>query len=184
MKTLMTRHVSMLLASVAKQPDPVRGEESQARTSKEPIDPASRYVQALQQEELRERTLAAQMAEEEEAKKLEEAQRAQKSAQAGEGDLATAKFASAIDPEIIRPEHAKLNAHLLNRFIVVPEYRLLFCYMEKVGCQSFNLLFRNLRAARSRSSLSHSGIWWQNTPQKHGFDKAGLERLLMLGFVG
>lgn len=175
-------------ASVAKQPDPVRGEESQAqpiveaRTSKEPIDPASRYVQALQQEELRERTLAAQMAEEEEAKKLEEAQRAQKSAQAQSeqnSSEATAKFASAIDPEIIRPEHAKLNAHLLNRFIVVPEYRLLFCYMEKVGCQSFNLLFRNLRAARSRSSLSHSGIWWQNTPQKHGFDKAGLERLLM-----
>eukprot|EP00913_Durusdinium_trenchii_P020565 g19316.t1 len=77
------------------------------------------------------------MAEEEEAEKLEEAQRAQKSAQAQSeqnSSEATAKFASAIDPEIIRPEHAKLNAHLLNRFIVVPEYRLLFCYMEKVGC--------------------------------------------------
>ena len=27
---------------------------------------------------------------------------------------------------------------LLDRFIVVPEYKLLFCYLEKTGCAMFN----------------------------------------------
>eukprot|EP00435_Cladocopium_sp_Y103_P041715 s1980_g11.t1 len=85
-----------------------------------------------------------------------------------------------LNPEIIQPERVQLNPHLLDRFIVIPEYRLLFCYMEKVGCQSFNMLLRNLRAAKMRKSLpKNAPIWWQNTPQKHGFDRAHLERIMM-----
>ena len=37
-----------------------------------------------------------------------------------------------LNPEIVEPEVVRLNPHLLDRFIVIPEYRLLFCYMEKV----------------------------------------------------
>lgn len=52
---------------------------------------------------------------------------------------------------------------------------------SKVGCQSFNMLLRNLRAAKMRKSLAKNApIWWQNTPQKHGFDRAHLERIMML----
>jgi hypothetical protein len=50
-----------------------------------------------------------------------------------------------------------------------------------VGCQSFNMLLRNLRAAKMRKSpAKNDPIWWQNTPQKHGFDRAHLERIMML----
>ena len=34
---------------------------------------------------------------------------------------------------------------LLDRFIVIPEYKLLFCYIDKVGCAMFNHVFRLLR---------------------------------------
>mgnify|MGYP007105156183 CR=1 FL=1 len=37
-----------------------------------------------------------------------------------------------LNPEIRKPEVVQLNPRLLDRFIVIPEYRLLFCYMEKV----------------------------------------------------
>ena len=49
------------------------------------------------------------------------------------------------------------------------------------GCQSFNLLFRNLRATRAPEAARSAGIWWQNTPQKHGLDKKGLEQILPPG---
>ena len=32
-----------------------------------------------------------------------------------------------------------------NRLMIIPEYKLLFCYVEKVGCSMFNQLFRMLR---------------------------------------
>jgi Sulfotransferase family len=34
---------------------------------------------------------------------------------------------------------------LHNRIMVVPEYKLMFCYIEKVGCSMFNQFFRLLR---------------------------------------
>ena len=43
------------------------------------------------------------------------------------------------------------------------------------------MLLRNLRATKMQKSLpKNAPIWWQNTPQKHGFDRAHLERIMML----
>lgn len=41
---------------------------------------------------------------------------------------------------------------LRNRLMVVPEYKLLFCYVEKVGCSMFNQLFRLLRLYHPQQS--------------------------------
>ena len=35
--------------------------------------------------------------------------------------------------------------HLTEKFLVIPEYKLLFCYIEKVSCTMFQQLFRMLR---------------------------------------
>jgi hypothetical protein len=69
------------------------------------------------------------------------------------------------------------DAHLtdrhLNRFIVVPEHKLLFCYIEKVACTSFNRLFNQMR------SQPPDGFWFANTPAKHNLSKSALEGLLV-----
>ena len=50
------------------------------------------------------------------------------------------------------------NTHL-DRFIVVPEYNLLFCYIEKVGCTMFNKLFlRYVNVLESRNLTLAFGI--------------------------
>jgi len=54
---------------------------------------------------------------------------------------------------------------------------LLFCYIEKVGCRSFNELFRNVRL-RYDPRMNTSHPWWLNTPSRHRVSKAGLEGML------
>mmetsp|Transcript_68388 Transcript_68388/g.198241 ORF Transcript_68388/g.198241 Transcript_68388/m.198241 type:complete len:387 (+) Transcript_68388:120-1280(+) len=44
-----------------------------------------------------------------------------------------------------RSSEVTLQQRAYNRLMVVPEYKLLFCYIEKVGCSMFNQLFRLLR---------------------------------------
>lgn len=73
---------------------------------------------------------------------------------------------------------------LLDRFVVVPEYKLLFCYTEKTGCSMFNHLFRMLRLLHP-SILNKSDevlhqvqqLWFRNTPKHHNINKAGLDTL-------
>lgn len=50
------------------------------------------------------------------------------------------------DPLPARRQLSRLQSYRLhNRLMVVPEYKLLFCYVEKVGCSMFNQLLRLLR---------------------------------------
>jgi len=49
------------------------------------------------------------------------------------------------DPQPQRNEVSLQNMRLHNRIMVIPEYKLLFCYIEKVGCSMFNQFFRLLR---------------------------------------
>mmetsp|Transcript_10333 Transcript_10333/g.15879 ORF Transcript_10333/g.15879 Transcript_10333/m.15879 type:complete len:333 (+) Transcript_10333:131-1129(+) len=78
----------------------------------------------------------------------------------------------------------KLTDHNLNRFIIVPEYKLMFCYIDKVGCTMFNKLFRDLRLitgdiiqAEANFQL-RKDIWWKNTPEHHQLSKSDLEDML------
>jgi hypothetical protein len=80
----------------------------------------------------------------------------------------------------------KLTKNRLNRFIVVPEYKLLFCYVEKVGCSMFNHLFRMLRlhhptVAENRAEVRHlaNATWFRNTPLHHKLSKSDLEGILV-----
>ena len=77
------------------------------------------------------------------------------------------------DPNRLVPE---IGPHYLNNFIVIPEYKLLFCYIEKVGCTSFNHLFVNLR---NKTWGSKDGGWYSNSPQA-----LGLTQLDIQGMVG
>lgn len=82
--------------------------------------------------------------------------------------------------------HPQLTGRLLQRFIVVPEVKLLFCYVEKVGCSMFNHLFRMLRLSlpevsrNSTEAMFQSNFtWFRNGPKHHGITKIQLEKLMI-----
>ena len=60
-----------------------------------------------------------------------------------------------------------------DRFIVLPEYQILFCYIEKVGCTSFNKFFNFL------TGEAHPKKWFKNTPNVHGYSYEDLNKLLL-----
>lgn len=76
-----------------------------------------------------------------------------------------------------------LTDTMLNRIIIVPEYKLFFCYNEKVGCTMFNDIARALRILtggldkKEKDYQSHS-TWWRNTYGHHGYAKKDLATLL------
>jgi len=79
-----------------------------------------------------------------------------------------------------------LSGRLLHKFIVVPEHKLLFCFVEKVGCSMFNHLFRMLRLSRpevaknaTEAAYQASFTWHRNTPRHHGLKRRQLERLMI-----
>lgn len=72
----------------------------------------------------------------------------------------------------------KLRDGLLDRFIVVPEHKLLFCFIEKVGSTSFQSLFRNVRA-RYDSSLRVGPPYFRNRPSVFNLTKADLAHMLV-----
>lgn len=71
----------------------------------------------------------------------------------------------------------KLSPELIDRFIVVPEHKLLFCYIDKVACSNFNRLFRTVRARYDPSQLE-GDFWFRNSPEAHGLDLANLSGIL------
>jgi hypothetical protein len=80
----------------------------------------------------------------------------------------------------------KLTKNRLNRFIVVPEYKLLFCYVDLVGCSMFNHLFRMLRlyhptVVENRAEVRHlvNATWYRNSPLHHNLSKSDLEGILV-----
>lgn len=88
-------------------------------------------------------------------------------------------YSRGIESRRPRGAHAELNNEGLNRFIVVPEYKLLFCYIEKVACSSFNRLFAELRGQRSTEGRNGRVRWYLNTPEMHKMEKGALERILV-----
>lgn len=58
-----------------------------------------------------------------------------------------------------------------DRFIVLPKYNLLFCYIEKVGCTSFNRLFNILTG-------NPHNRWFANRPKEHGYTRDDLDAML------
>lgn len=68
-----------------------------------------------------------------------------------------------------------LTDELLDHFIVVPEHRLLFCYIEKNACTGFNELFMRVR----HQAIHGADIWFKNTPAAHSLDKSDLEGLVV-----
>lgn len=81
-----------------------------------------------------------------------------------------------------------------DRLMVIPEYKLLFCYIDKVGCTMMNRIGRMLRflaysndSKSSRSSQSSRDEmifqaghnWFRNNPKHHGYSLRDVETLLM-----
>jgi len=61
----------------------------------------------------------------------------------------------------------------LERFVIIPEFRLLFCYIEKVGCTSFNRLFNIL------TGVKHHGRWFAHSPRQLKYNRTQLNHLLL-----
>ena len=72
-----------------------------------------------------------------------------------------------------------LVPELTENFIIVPERKLLFCYIEKVGATSFNRFFYDLRNT-TQPDPHCCGMWWTNTPRRLGYSLAGVERIHMM----
>ena len=68
---------------------------------------------------------------------------------------------------------------LIERFIVIPKHKLLFCYIDKVGCTMFNKLFFELEKKRPPPKKPKRGIWFKNTPEVHNLTKKDLEHAMM-----
>lgn len=80
------------------------------------------------------------------------------------------------------PEKPTLFNHLLQNFIVVPEYKLLFCYIEKVGNKNFNILFNRLRHRYDKNipvDNRPQHVWMNNNPNKFNMSKEDLENMLI-----
>ena len=77
---------------------------------------------------------------------------------------------SSKDPYDVPFKKPQLNNVLLDRFIVVPEKKILFCYIEKVGCTTFNHLFAALRGQKWK--------WFLNSPSEHNMTKSDLEKVI------
>jgi len=76
------------------------------------------------------------------------------------------------------PESPALG-RLVNRFIVVPEHKLLFCYMEKVACQSFNQAFRDLRRPYDPRMHIPGGTWFRNSPDRFNWTVSDVAKRLV-----
>jgi len=61
---------------------------------------------------------------------------------------------------------------------VVPEKKLLFCFMEKVGCKQFTTLFRNLRFPDTYQNYAENNPWAVNQAWRWGYEKKDLEHIL------
>lgn len=74
-----------------------------------------------------------------------------------------------------------LNWHMIDRFIVLPEYNLLFCYIEKVACTAFNDVFSQLRKRHDPKIIRTQGNkgWFQNSPYYRWYTKHDLEKILV-----
>ena len=92
---------------------------------------------------------------------------------------------SPADAAYIKPVTPRLTHDYLDRIIIVPEYKLFFCYMEKVGCLMFNNVFRLLRLYTNSTMMTHDeavfqaqSTWFRNKPDRFGYNKNDLEAML------
>lgn len=74
-------------------------------------------------------------------------------------------------------EAPDLSTNMLDRIIIVPELKLMFCYIEKVGCKNFNDLFRYYRS-RFDPVQGDEHTWKRNTFEVHNFSKRDIERAM------
>jgi len=78
-------------------------------------------------------------------------------------------------------EDPNLTYNMFDRFIVLPEYNLLFCYIEKNACTAFNDLFSQLRRRSDPKVKRTHGPegWFQLSPYTLGYSKASLEAIML-----
>lgn len=69
----------------------------------------------------------------------------------------------------------------INRFIVVPEHKLLFCFMEKISCSMFSHLFRMVRLLHpsmkdniDEAMYQAEKTWDRNPPEHHNMTVANV----------
>lgn len=108
-----------------------------------------------------------------------------------------ASASSSISAEIKKEPPPRLTDEFLSRFLLVPEHKLLFCWIDKVGSKAFNQLFRDVRRAANSTLLAEEAagigngnstrnnntlrsVWRQNRAiEDHGVGgKEGLAEIL------
>lgn len=87
---------------------------------------------------------------------------------------------SAEDGTQSRTLSASINTRLTENFVIVPEYKLMLCYVEKVACKNFNRITCMLRAPELHGGKGcNSHVWFRNTPAVHGLQLQDLKRMLV-----
>lgn len=71
-----------------------------------------------------------------------------------------------------------LTNELLDRFIVVPEHKLLFCQIENNACTVFNELFLRVRHEESPPPKEND-LWSRNSPRLLNMSKTDLEDIMV-----
>eukprot|EP00611_Tribonema_gayanum_P032697 TRINITY_DN9883_c0_g1_i1.p1 TRINITY_DN9883_c0_g1~~TRINITY_DN9883_c0_g1_i1.p1 ORF type:complete len:349 (-),score=37.67 TRINITY_DN9883_c0_g1_i1:695-1675(-) len=74
---------------------------------------------------------------------------------------------------------APVMDNLYQHWIIVPEIKLLFCFIEKVGCESFNDLFRSYRSRWDPRQAKGRKPWRHNNMKAHNMSEADVDRLVL-----
>lgn len=74
-----------------------------------------------------------------------------------------------------------MSYNMIDRLIIIPEYNLLFCYIEKVACTSFNDVFSQLRMKFDKNAVRTVGPdgWLQNSLYSLGIRKEEVEAMMV-----
>lgn len=74
-----------------------------------------------------------------------------------------------------------LDYNMLDRLIILPQYNLLFCYVEKVACTSFNDVFSQLRMRFDKTAVRTEGPegWLQGSLYTLGIGKEQIEAMMV-----
>lgn len=85
----------------------------------------------------------------------------------------------AASPATVSTFSSGMREQGLGNFLVVPERKLLFCMIQKVGCSTFQDLFRFARSSYDPSQLNPKYKYSANTPQHHHLTPEDLNSILL-----
>jgi hypothetical protein len=76
-------------------------------------------------------------------------------------------------------EYVKISDHLLNNLMIIPEYRFMFCGIEKVAITSFTLLFTSFIYTVRNKEMPPRHFFYLNSYKQLGLTMNDVKRILL-----